>query len=443
MTHYIFSAKLKARTALHIGSGRATDTTDALIRRDSMGVPLIPGTAVAGTLRSLLTRLAPRLDGTICNSLKAKKERENPCSCTVCQLFGDINPTDEENATSKASRLLVYNAKLVTANQSVIRDGVGIERGAGVAARAGAVKFDLELLPAETCFDLRLELRYPTPEVETLLAAGLAEWQVGRAWLGGRVARGLGAFTLEGLEVKHQDLNHATQLMAFLRGETSPAADSTWLSNRVSTISIVSSTEALPAISRQWVELTGTLQATGLLLINDTMQAGLSGFDHAPLLQKASEWQRPILSGSTIRGVLRSHAERLARTLTTRQALQVKTDEAEAAEEWFLQHCPACDPNARRLGRKIEEEKLPALESCDSLLLYSVGLDGNTYIESEKLCLACRLFGSSRWGSRFLVEDAPYHGSKRPTYKMLDFVAIDRFTGGGADKLKFDALALW
>jgi hypothetical protein len=26
---------------------------------------------------------------------------------------------------------------------------------------------------------------------------------------------------------------------------------------------------------------------------------------------------------------------------------------------------------------------------------------------------------------------------------MLDFLAIDRFTGGGADKLKFDAVALW
>lgn len=39
------------------------------------------------------------------------------------------------------------------------------------------------------------------------------------------------------------------------------------------------------------------------------------------------------------------------------------------------------------------------------------------------------------------MEDASLIGE--PVYKMLDFLAIDRFTGGGSDGAKFDALALW
>lgn len=63
-------------------------------------------------------------------------------------------------------------------------------------------------------------------------------------------------------------------------------------------------------------------------------------------------------------------------------------------------------------------------------------------VDEEHLCLACRLFGSTRLGSRLIVEDAPFTG-ETPVFKMLDFLAIDRFTGGGAKGLKFDALALW
>ena len=61
----------------------------------------------------------------------------------------------------------------------------------------------------------------------------------------------------------------------------------------------------------------------------------------------------------------------------------------------------------------------------------------------DKLCLACRLFGSTWNGSRLRVEDAPFKEGAKVEYKVLDFLAIDRFTGGGRDSAKFDALALW
>ena len=93
--------------------------------------------------------------------------------------------------------------------------------------------------------------------------------------------------------------------------------------------------------------------------------------------------------------------------------------------------------------RARPDDRSVALECCDSLLRHEKGASENNEIPPEQLCLACQLFGSTRRGSRLIVEDAPYVEEGTPTYKMLDFLAIDRFTGGGAEHFKFDALALW
>ena len=111
----------------------------------------------------------------------------------------------------------------------------------------------------------------------------------------------------------------------------------------------------------------------------------------------------------------------------------------DAPKRYFLDHCPACDPLRQR---KPQHSAGMALESCDSLLRHAAHISENDEISPEKLCLACQLFGSTRRGSRFVVEDAPFAGND-PVYKMLDFLAVDRFTGGGAEHLKFDALVLW
>jgi CRISPR/Cas system CSM-associated protein Csm3 (group 7 of RAMP superfamily) len=444
--YQVIRADLVARTALHIGSGRGTELSDDLIRRDTTGAPIIPGSAIAGALRALITRLAPRLilrqdNFKPCDALLEKLEKSEeqpPCGCAVCHLFGDITPTDDKKSTASASRLLVFDASLVRDAQTtvgeMIRDGVGIDRVSGSAARAGAVKFDLEVLPAGSKFELRMELRDADPADEQLLAVGLSEWEHGRAWLGGRVARGLGAFDVSAWHLTELDLDDADNLMIFLKNDhpwkiaSVDAAD--WLDARVSIAHTHVRTDAPnPFVARCWAQFTFTLQAQGAFLTNDAVASAVSGFDHAPLLAATETWDKPVLTGAGLRGVLRSHAERIARTLATRQALYAYD---------FGRFCPACDPNAK--GKPDEDKRVP-LESCDTLLLYQAKVAGDVESPPERMCLACQLFGSTRWGSRLIVEDAPLVGA--PQYKMMDFLAIDRFTGGGSQGLKFDALALW
>ncbi len=433
MTYRVITATLRARTALHIGSGDGNDLTDALLRRDAQGKPFIPGTAIAGALRSLLTRLAPRLGFAPCAALTGSG---SSCSCPVCHLFGDVNPSDEEDSQSAASRLLVFNATPAGDTlRPLIRDGVGIDRVTGAAARAGAVKFDLEVLPAGATFLLRMELRGTDANDEALIAAALAEWEAGRLWLGGNVARGLGAFQQEKLEYKTLPLDRPEQLLTFLKNDQpwqGAQPQDGWLATQLATLrSVAMSGRQSDGVARGWVTLTGILQAEGPLLTNDAMASSTSGFDHAPLLVQWGDWQHPVLTGAGLRGVLRSHAERIARTLATLWAWDSAPD-PEHRKQHFLSGCPACSP--------VESRKDAPLASCDALLKGKIPSD--EVVADEHLCLARRLFGSTRRGSRLIVEDAPFAG-KKPVLKMMDFLAIDRFTGGGAEGLKFDALALW
>ncbi len=439
-----FTLKLKTRTALHLGSGAGSDTSDALIRRDDNGIPLFPATSFAGALRTLLTRLAPRLglDENVCQAI-TDENGEATCGCLVCGLLGDITPRDTNEIKAEASHLLIFNGKPEGDIIASIRDGVGIQRATGAAARAGGVNFDLEVLPPEAVFTVRMELRDGSPQQEKLLAAGLGEWQAGRGWLGGRVNRGLGAFQLETVEVGASDFENADQLVAYLK-EDNPFEHAVrvdgWLLKQVGSIKPVNTQEKyLPYLASRWLEIAGTLRADGPLLTNDAGSADLSGFDHAPLLANSMDWQNPVLGGAGIRGVIRSHAERIARTLAS-----LKAENEDNPKEAFQKICPACDPT--------ENRPREALASCDALLRGDNDPDDpmpkilpeEQEATDEHLCLACHLFGSTRRGSRLIVEDAPFdEANGKPIYKMFDFLAIDRFTGGGADQFKFDALALW
>lgn len=343
-----------------------------------------------------------------------------------------------------------------TAPETRVRDGVGIDRRDRVAARAGAVKFDLEVLPPDSAFVVRIELGDLDPRDEQLLAAALAEWEQGRGTIGGRVSRGLGAFTLEGVQRASCDLNDRDELIAFLKADepwqqARPVAN--WLNKRLvdarTMIQPMKEDLADPfaalnaglAVARAWLEVQFVLVAEGPFLVNDPLAQAQTGFDHAALLQgllkpDQAERPKPVLPGASLRGVLRSQAERIARTLATLNAW--KLPESQRSDH-YATHCPACDPNARR-KREASSRPVP-LESCDSVLqARRVGTDQE--VNETDLCLACWLFGSARQGSRLLVEDARFVGTK-PSYKARDFLAIDRFTGGGAESYKFDAVEVW
>ncbi|MGH8590755.1 MAG: RAMP superfamily CRISPR-associated protein [Gammaproteobacteria bacterium] len=408
---------------------------------------VLPGRAIGGALRTLATRLAPRLAlpgiETRCKALRpAPKNKSLPlrnendgktCGCITCQLFGDLYPAEEDarERGGAASRLWISDAYVTGPEQQAhVRDGVGLSRDAGAAARN--IKFDFETAPRGTRFDLRLRLvddDWPASELGAqLLSATLAEWESGRGRFGAGAARGLGAFKLNNIQYLKPRLDDVDDLLAYLAADEPRRAgvdDATHWAQALTAARQARrsvSGETLP-VARGFIAVSFTLECDGPLLRHDSLVALLSGFDHAPQLETAvGTTGLPVLSGGSLRGALRTHAEKIARTLWSLHW--------PAAE--FLARCPACHPLARNT-------RAP-LASCDARLTTPTDQEA----AEDDLCLGCRLFGSTRRGSRLWVDDAHWAGAQptETTCKAQDFLAIDRFTGGGQDGAKFDAAAL-
>lgn len=419
MIRKVITGKLKALTGIHIGSGELTETTDSPVFRNTDNEILIPGTAIAGALRTLATKIVP----SKCLTLDGGPQ-DAFCDCPVCDLFGSIiRGKDSENAT--ASKIWVYDAAMINGSKRSIRDGTGIDRETKTSARIAQAKYDLEVVPKDSEFKLRLELQENIlEENEDILAAILSEWAHERCYLGGNLARGLGNMQLKDIEVYALDVSTPEKLINFLKEEdpvNSGSKDGKWLYDHVEKARRKNG-DGSDVYCRSFAHIEFTLRFTGGFVINEILNAVRTGYDFCPYMEDG----KFVLPGSSLRGVLRSHAEKIARTLATLNCVEIND---------FPAMCPACNPHA--------DTNAP-LSSCNSILCKYRKKDRispESEVKEEQLCLACRLFGSSYIGSRLYVSDG--YLVNHPPIKRMDFLAIDRFTGGGREGAKFDAEVLW
>lgn len=103
-----------------------------------------------------------------------------------------------------------------------------------------------------------------------------------------------------------------------------------------------------------------------------------------------------ILPARSVRGAIRSQAERILRTLGI----------------------PVCNP----LSHNPDKNCLKIISAKK---------------EKNKLCLACQIFGAAGLKSLVEIDDFTEDANSRGHYMEQDFLAIDRFTGGGKDGAKF------
>jgi len=157
-----------------------------------------------------------------------------------------------------------------------------------------------------------------------------------------------------------------------------------------------------------------TITPEGPILIKSGIPT-LSGPDMAFVTTWRNGKQQVYLPGSSLKGMLRSHAERIART---------------------LKESAACDPFAEKgssafCGHVFEARKdkpgWPDKEHRDAI---------NQLVYRES-CPLCRLFGSTWFAGRLATTDA-YAVGDAPKKQQRDGVGIDRFTGGAASGVKFD-----
>ena len=134
----------------------------------------------------------------------------------------------------------------------------------------------------------------------------------------------------------------------------------------------------------------------GPVLIKSGIETG-GGPDMAFVTVFRNGGEEVYLPGSSLKGMLRSHAERITRTLAPDNLTVV------------------CDPFKTKCGANGKDNP-------------------DVY---KRSCLICKLFGSTGFAGRLATEDA-YSDGHAPKPQQRDGVGIDRFSGGAARGAKFD-----
>ncbi len=156
------------------------------------------------------------------------------------------------------------------------------------------------------------------------------------------------------------------------------------------------------------------LHVDGALLIKSGL-AQPSGVDMAWVQVFRNGREEVYLPGSSLKGVLRSHAERIARTLNPVAAC----DPFGKKDDPSGRSCSQCFEEIKEQRKKDgKPEPSPAESYRDS-------------------CLICKLFGSTWFIGRLATADA-YAVDEPPIPTRRDGVGIDRFSGGSSHGAKFE-----
>lgn len=163
---------------------------------------------------------------------------------------------------------------------------------------------------------------------------------------------------------------------------------------------------------KRWLcqaEVTVDLHCLDPLLVKSG-QPTLDGPDMVPIVSFRHGEREYFIPGSSLKGVFRSHIERLIRTLNQESVCVPYINNPRNDDPRNDLHM-SCSARMRKVSNTAERYRLS--------------------------CPACRTFGSLSFTGRLTVSDALPVG-KKPIVEERDGVAIDRFSGGAARGAKFN-----
>lgn len=243
---YILTGKIVVLNALHIGSGKETDDRDApFISLDDDKKFYIPGSTFRGYLSTKLERF---LDSG--NGFKIKNNGEELNEADVKLIFGytnldkletKINDKDNEEdrklkennrkiqdriirklnaknldeVKSLAGRIHVSDMPVLKDVKYLTRDGIKIDRNTGATEKRA--KFDYDVVPAGTEFDLNIELENIENYQLDLIGLALNDILKDNGDLfGGKTSRGIGKCRLKDLRMKYVTSDDKEKLKKYI-----------------------------------------------------------------------------------------------------------------------------------------------------------------------------------------------------------------------------------
>jgi CRISPR/Cas system CSM-associated protein Csm3 (group 7 of RAMP superfamily) len=390
---------------LHVGGMHLDSNVDLTLAVNGKGDVYIPGTSIAGALRAW----------------SEKEFGEEPCR--LLWGYQKIGKNEVRGKDEQASAIVVEDAVANTSDGGVmqshqmeVRDGIGIDRHLGSTVEN--FQYTRGVIPRGSTFPLKLSIDCPSEEkakeIYPILNALLTALTGGEIKLGAAKTRGLGWVELRpNFEHVEHRLNTQKGLLKALRGKSE---DYNYQSSS--------------AKSRPNITLTLTWKPIGPFMVKSE-QSGVA-IDILPLMGSKGAGQLGfVLPGSSVKGGIRSQAERIIRTLKP-EYQTLKLEDQKTTPEF---------------PRQID---LPLIESLfgtsatpetDASAKYLPGLSALSVEDcySEQTCT------SSHWQS---VLDARKETNLQPVLAGVGIgeiqqayhVAIDRWTGGAADKMLYTAI---
>src|SRR5438067_4810581 len=170
--------------------------------------------------------------------------------------------------------------------------------------------------------------------------------------------------------------------------------------------------------------LTLRITTTGPLLIKSG-HASVSGPDMTPVLTWRNGNQEVFLPGSSLKGVFRSHLEKIVCSLKPRvvcypfEGNEDKQADVQQRQQYYRDSCGGM---FNQYAKRSEDNRRRLEERTD--LVYAAS------------CPTCRLFGSTGFIGRLAISDA--YLASNELKEQRDGVGIDRLTGGASHGAKFE-----
>lgn len=394
-TRWKISATLTALTPLHVGGIGDDVDTDLTLAINGRGNYYLPGTSLAGALRS---------------SMAQSRDLDQ-----VKDYWGDHDSEDRG-----ASFILVEDAeiKLGKGQRIEIREGVSIDRHTGAAAER--FKYNRAILPKGVGIPLAITLDCQKSHNPAELWQVLQALEQGDIRIGAAKTRGLGKVQLTDIEIHRQDLNSADGLFeALLAGGKLQA----WNTLK-------------PASYVHPARLSFTLGWKPRDPVMVKAEGDGIAVDILPLVSQVDSDVRFVIPGSSIKGVLRAHAERIVRTV---RHLEVDSG---AKLNQQLQVClveilfGSAEQNQPNRGKNDSQGKIGALavDACYAKLKMTAS--HWAAVENMPKATNDTFTGFEKTLATALGDgDEPFQ-----TLQPAMHVAIDRWTGGAADGMLYSVL---
>ncbi len=286
---YLIRGKLRNLSPFLIGRGEG-DVHDVEILKDERGNPFIPATSLIGALKSAV-----------------EKKFEIPNDDSWRYFWGNR----ETNKNVMQSHFIVDDAYLPDDVYIKVpyRDGVKIDPKNGRAV--DQCKYDYELIEVQCTFPFSAELKIrscmESSDVEKILSACMRVLESGELQLGAQTTKGFGRFKLENFEI-HAFVfpDDGAKFIQWLETDQCPSQC------RIDT----SELPRLKLKNRRDFEIEANFELKHALMIRS-----YTADPNKPDIVHLRADEKPIISGSSLKGAIRARALRIVHTLGKREEM--------------------------------------------------------------------------------------------------------------------------